>query len=172
MQTDLDDGVMYLADQGIADPERVCIVGMNYGGYAALAAGAFSSELYRCHVSINGLSDIRSVMNDDLRRFGKKHWVISYWEDWYGADFRDREELDALSPRRFAEAFQSPVLLIHGRDDGVIDPDQSRLMRNALRRAGKEVEFVEIRRGDHWLSRPETRIEVLMLAAEFIEQHL
>ena len=172
MQTDLDDGVAFLVDQGIADPERVCIVGASYGGYAALAAGVFAPELYRCHVSINGVSDIRYALRDDLRRYGSGHWVVKYWQDWYGAGFREREELDALSPAQLAESFEGPLLLIHGRDDIVVDPDQSRLMRNALRRAGKDVEFVQIRGGDHWLTSPETRIEVLMLTAEFIEQHL
>ncbi len=37
MQSDLSDGVRYLAHQGIIDPKRVCIVGASYGGYAALA---------------------------------------------------------------------------------------------------------------------------------------
>src|SRR5258706_15002566 len=37
MQTDLSDGVRYLAAQGVIDPKRVCIVGASYGGYAALA---------------------------------------------------------------------------------------------------------------------------------------
>jgi dipeptidyl aminopeptidase/acylaminoacyl peptidase len=37
MQTDLSDGVRYLASQGTIDPKRVCIVGASYGGYAALA---------------------------------------------------------------------------------------------------------------------------------------
>jgi hypothetical protein len=47
MQTDLSDGVAYLAAQGIADPARVCIVGASYGGYAALAGATFDPGVYR-----------------------------------------------------------------------------------------------------------------------------
>ena len=172
MQTDLDDGIAFLVAQEIVDPDRVCIVGSSYGGYAALAAGAFSPDLYACHVSINGVSDIREMLKDERRQHGSDHWVVSYWEDWYGADFRDREELDAISPARNAEAFQSPVLLIASRDDTVVPPEQSRIMRNALQREDKEVEFVQIRGEDHWMSNAETRLEVLRLVAEFVEQHL
>lgn len=172
MQTDLDDGVAWLAARGTIDPERVCIVGASYGGYAALAAGAFSPDLYRCHVSINGVADIRLMLIDRQRRYEKDHWVVSYWEGLYGAELEEREELDTLSPARHAELFQSPVLLIHGRDDTVVPIDQSRRMSNALRRADKDVEFVPIAGEDHWLSNGETRIEVLSLVAEFVEQHL
>ena len=172
MQTDLDDGIAFLAEQDIIDPERVCIVGSSYGGYAALAAGAFSPELYRCHVSINGVTDIREMLRDRRQRLGRNHWVVSYWESLYGADYSEREELDALSPAQLAESFQSPVLLIHGRDDSVVPIDQSRIMHDALRDADKDVELVLVRGEDHWLSGQETRIEVLRAVAEFIEQHL
>ena len=97
---------------------------------------------------------------------------MAYWERLYGAEFEDREELDALSPANHAESFQSPVLLVHGRDDTIVPFAQSREMRRALRREDKDVEFVPIPGEDHWLSSQETRIEVLRIVAEFIEQHL
>jgi dipeptidyl aminopeptidase/acylaminoacyl peptidase len=37
MQSDISDGLQALADKGIVDPKRACIVGASYGGYAALA---------------------------------------------------------------------------------------------------------------------------------------
>ena len=172
MQTDLDDGIAWLSGQGVIDPERVCIVGGSYGGYAALAAGAFSPDLYRCHVSINGVSDLRVMLRDRRTRYGRDHWVVGYWERFYGVELDEREELDALSPAQHPEAFQSPVLLIHGRDDTVVPIEQSRRMRSALRGADKDVELVQIRGEDHWLSSEETRIEVLRIVAEFIEEHL
>ncbi|MEI9905283.1 MAG: prolyl oligopeptidase family serine peptidase [Asticcacaulis sp.] len=57
MQSDLDDGVHALVAQGLADPGRVCTVGIGYGGYAALTAAA-EAGTYRCAVSINGISDL------------------------------------------------------------------------------------------------------------------
>ena len=50
-----------------------------------------------------------------------------------------------------------PVTLIHGRDDTVVPIEQSRIMANALRDAGKPVELIELAGEDHWMSRAETR---------------
>ena len=54
---DLTDGAMYLVKSGIADPNRICVVGWSYGGYAALMSGVEEPERYRCLVSIAGVSD-------------------------------------------------------------------------------------------------------------------
>jgi dipeptidyl aminopeptidase/acylaminoacyl peptidase len=54
MQTDLSDGVRFLAKEGIADPSRVCIVGASCGGYAALAGVTLDPGVYRCAVSEPG----------------------------------------------------------------------------------------------------------------------
>src|SRR5262249_22277991 len=62
MQTDLSDGVRYLAKQGVIDPARVCIVGASYGGYAALAGVTIDPGVYRCAVSVAGLSDLKLML--------------------------------------------------------------------------------------------------------------
>ena len=46
MQDDITDGVNWLIDQGIADPDRIAIYGASYGGYATLAGLAFTPDLY------------------------------------------------------------------------------------------------------------------------------
>src|SRR5262249_34265217 len=58
MQDDVTDGVKALIADGTADPSRICIVGASYGGYAALAGGAFTPDLYKCVIAIAGVSDI------------------------------------------------------------------------------------------------------------------
>jgi dipeptidyl aminopeptidase/acylaminoacyl peptidase len=59
MQTDLSDGVRHLVKEGIVDASRVCTIGGGYGGYAALAGAALDPGVYRCAVSVAGISDIR-----------------------------------------------------------------------------------------------------------------
>ena len=72
MQTDLSDGVGFLARAGTIDPARVCIVGGSYGGYAALAGVALQSDVYRCAVSLAGPSDLRAM----LAREAMLHGVV------------------------------------------------------------------------------------------------
>ncbi|HNP62845.1 MAG TPA: prolyl oligopeptidase family serine peptidase [Woeseiaceae bacterium] len=172
MQTDIDDGVDHLIDSGLVNADRVCIVGASYGGYAALAAGAFSPEKYRCVASIAGISDLERMLKSDRRKYGRDHWAISYWERQYGGEDFDWDELDAISPINFADRFQAPVLLIHGKKDTVVPIDQSRVMRKALRKAGKDVELIEYKGEDHWLSYSASRMAALRALARFVEGNL
>lgn len=172
MQTDIDDGVDHLIATGLVDPERVCIAGVSYGGYAALAAGAFSPDKYKCVASVAGLSDLELMLKSDRRKYGRGHWAISYWERQYGGDNFDWEKLAAISPVNFADQFEAPVLLIHGRKDTVVPIEQSKKMQKALRKAGKDVTLREFKGEDHWLSYGESRLETLRALASFIEEHL
>ena len=172
MQSDLDDGVDFLVEQGIADPQRVCMFGASYGGYAALAAGAFSPDKYRCIVAFAPVADLRRMLSQERRERGRDNWALDYWEGLYGAEASEKEELKALSPVFHADAFKAPVLLIHGKKDTVVRIDQSKAMNKALRKAGKDVTFIQLKGEDHWLTQEDTRIEMLRAAAEFIERHL
>jgi dipeptidyl aminopeptidase/acylaminoacyl peptidase len=172
MQSDIDDGVRFLIDAGVADPERVCIVGASYGGYAALAAGAFSPHMYKCVAAIAPVADLPLKMRRERSEHGRDDWVLDYWESLYGAAMSDDDALRAISPVYHAAAFKAPVLLVHGEKDSVVGIDQSRAMYNALRQANKDVEFVRLEGEDHWLTQEQTRIEALRAIAAFIDEHL
>ena len=62
-----------------------------------------------------------------------------------------------------------PILLIHGRDDTVVPIAQSEDMADALKDAGKQVDFVKLDGEDHWLSRSETRLQMLDATVKFVE---
>jgi acetyl esterase/lipase len=172
MQTDLSDGVRWLAGEGIIDPARVCIVGGSYGGYAAMAGLTLDKAVYRCGVSVNGVSDLRRMVKQEVWRLGEQNnQTVRYWNRFMGAArFNDRA-LDALSPALLADQVDSPLLLIHGKDDTIVPMEQSRLMAAALRRAGKPVEMVELPGEDHWLSRADTRLQMLRETVRFLEAH-
>ncbi len=170
MQTDLSDGVRWLADQGIADPKRVCILGGSYGGYAALAGVTLDPGVYRCAVSIAGVSDLRAMVEETARQGARRdNTGDRYWNRFMGGDGPGDRSLDARSPARIADHATAPILLLHGRDDTVVPIQQSRTMATALRRAGKPVEFIEFDGEDHWLSRAETRTRILTEAVRFLE---
>jgi dipeptidyl aminopeptidase/acylaminoacyl peptidase len=172
MQTDLSDGVRHLADQGMIDPKRVCIVGASYGGYAALAGATLDRGVYRCAVSVNGVSDLPRMLLREARERGTSNSsTVRYWSRFMGAEFRQRSELEAVSPAQQAARADAPVLLIHGRDDTVVPFEQSSVMARALERAGKPVELVTLAGEDHWLSRENTRMQMLSSTVVFLERH-
>ena len=111
-------------------------------------------------------------MKSDRRKYGRSHWAISYWERQYGGENFDWDALEAISPINFADQFEAPVLLIHGRKDTVVPIEQSRVMQKALRKAGKDVTLREFKSEDHWLSYGASRLETLRALASFIEEHL
>lgn len=171
MQDDVSDGVAALVEAGYADPNRVCIIGSSYGGYSALAGGAFSPTLYRCVISISGVSDLPFMLAEKKNRYGSGHWVVSYWNKIIGDSKTEREKLKSISPINFVDQFQAPVLLIHGEDDTVVPIRQSKLMYKALKKAKKIVEFEELDGEDHWLSTSATRLQTLKAIDKFLDIH-
>lgn len=170
MQTDLSDGVRWLAGQGMVDPRRVCIVGASYGGYAAMAGLTLDGGVYRCAVSYAGVSDLRRMVNREARQQERRdNQTVRYWNRFMGAARLNDRALDALSPAFLAEAVDKPLLLIHGRDDTVVPIEQSRVMAEAMRRAGKPVELIELAGEDHWMSRADTRLRALQETVRFLE---
>ncbi len=172
MQDDISDAVKFFTDQKIIDPTRVCILGASYGGYAALAGGAFTPELYKCVVSINGIGDLYDFRSWIKSETGRSSEAVAYWETQIGDDNFTKAGAKERSPAHFVENFKAPVLLIHGEDDEVVPPSQSKGMYKALKKADKPVEYVGLEGDDHYLSLGETRIQSLKAAIEFINKNI
>ena len=171
MQTDLSDGVAYLAAQGTIDPKRVCIMGGSYGGYAALAGVTLQKGVYRCAVAVAPVADLGDFLQWRVNQGGAKSLTIRYWSRFLGIDAYNDPKLAALSPTRQAAQASAPVMLIHGKDDTVVPFGQSADMTRALQAANKPVEFVTLRGEDHWLSSADTRLEMLSSAVAFLEKN-
>jgi dienelactone hydrolase len=167
MQSDISDGLNHLAAQGIVDPKRACIVGASYGGYAALAGVTLQKGLYRCAVSVAGVSDLQLMISTDIRESGSNP-VLKRNLD---AEIGKGRELKDVSPRRFAAQADAPILLVHGKDDVVVPYRQSTIMADALKDAGKPHELVTLVGEDHWLSKSVTRRRMLETVVAFVEKH-
>lgn len=172
MQDDLTDGVNALIEQGVADAKRVCIVGWSYGGYAALAGAAFTPDLYRCAVSINGVSDLPQMLSYELARAadGEESDSVAYWRNHIGAP-NDRAVIEK-SPARAAAQVKAPVLLLAATNDTVVPSSQSEMMERALKVMGRPVTLVQVEGDDHWLSQTATRVQVLKETEKFLRAAL
>jgi len=170
MQTDLSDGVRYLAAQGMIDPKRVCIVGASYGGYAALAGVTLDPGVYRCAAADAGISDLRKLLESEAYKMNETDsQTTRYLDRFLGVTGPRDPTLDALSPIKHIDAVTVPVLLIHGKDDTVVPFEQSQIMLDALQRAGKPVSLVTLKQEDHWLSRSATRLQMLQAVVAFLK---
>ena len=121
MQDDLSDGVKALVDQGIVDPARVCIVGASYGGYAALAGAALTPDLYKCAVSIAGISRSRRLHRLAQEATGAPTRRATRTGSRRSAILtRTKRDLREVSPLAQSTRIKIPILLIHGDADDIV----------------------------------------------------
>ena len=171
MQSDISDGVAELARRGVIDPKRACIVGGSYGGYAALAGVTLQNGLYRCAVSVAGVSDPAGMISESQFQSGDDNISERYWKTFMGVNYRYAAEMEPFSPLKQAARADAPILLIHGADDTVVPIEQSRGMAKALRAAGKPVELLEMATADHWLLLEDTRGAMVTRSVAFVEKY-
>lgn len=168
MQDDLTDTVQGLVARGVADPARICIVGASYGGYAALMGGVKTPELYRCIVSIAGVSDLFQLAAKEEHTLNG----AAVFERMVGSVRREREQFEATSPKYQAARFAAPVLLVHGSYDRTVPIAQSEAMAEALKATGKPVELLTLAGGDHAMSAQPDRLAFYARLEQFLAQNL
>jgi len=167
MQDDVTDGVRWLIEQGIADPQRIGIYGASYGGYAALMGLVKTPELFRAGASYAGIASIPLMLADD-------EWYMfdEYNKPTVGGGWDDRERLAETSPLESVGRISAPVLLGHGENDPSVHVKQSQKMAEALREAGKTVEYLEFEHEAHGFLLEANRIRWYERLAAFFAEHL
>lgn len=185
MQSDLSDGVRQLAAEGLADPKRVCIVGVGMGGYAALTAAATEAATYRCAASLDGVSDPEAFAGwlKDRRAKGDQDQITTLAADvrqprTFVADPGSPQILKsylgagggAPVPVKLAADVAIPVLLVSESDGKAAPARESRAMRDALQAHGKAaVEFVDVKgAAEQPLSTNEARLAALTALVDFL----
>lgn len=164
MQDDVEDGTRWLINKGIADPKRICIVGASYGGYAALMGVVKTPDLYQCAVSFAGVTDVEALVKSH-RRYTNYEVV----KKQIGDDF---DLLEQRSPVNHVDKIQVPVLLVHGTKDRSVPVKQSVAMYKALKGEEKDVQYIELEDGDHYLSTNSHRLQTFQAMDSFLKQHL
>ncbi|MFN7723648.1 MAG: alpha/beta hydrolase family protein [Rubrivivax sp.] len=171
MQDDITAGVQDLVRRGIADPRRICIVGASYGGYAAVWGLVKTPDLYRCGVSLAGVSDIGHLLTDwsdtNSSPMGRE-----LMRRLVGAQQRTPAEFDEVSPLKHAARIQAPVLIAHGDDDLRVPISHARKLRSALDRAGKPYEWLLLRDEGHGMQFVHSQVTYYQTLLAFLARHL
>ena len=171
MQSDLIDAIAAVADKGV-DPARACIVGASFGGYSALHGATVRSDRYRCAISVNGVSDLRTMIGHSKIYFGGESETVRYFRDVIGDTRVEQAAVDAASPYRRAGAKTAPILLIHAVNDTTVPLQQSQLMESALKTAGSPYQFLLLDGDDHYLSSAKSRQQMLEASEAFLARYL
>lgn len=164
MQDDVEDGTRWMIDQGYADPKKICIVGASYGGYAALMGPIKSPELYKCVVSYAGISDVAYLV--------KSHRSYTNYERVKEQIGDDYKALEQRSPLHLVENLNVPTLLVHGTKDRSVKDWHSEKLHKAMIKRNKDVQYLSLEDGDHYLSNNDHRIATFRLMEKFLSSHL
>lgn len=163
---DVDDCVHaaeYAVSQGLADPDRLIIVGGSAGGYTTLAALAFRDR-FKAGCSSYGIGDLTALTND-THKFESRYLdkLVGRWpED--ASVYRDR------SPLFHTEKLSCPILFLQGEDDKVVPPNQAEAMVDALRTKNLPVAYLLFAGEGHGFRRAETIKRALEAELSFYAQ--
>lgn len=174
MQDDIADGTRWAIARGTADPQRICIAGASYGGYATLMGLVNDPDLYRCGIEWAGVTDI------NLMRTGHWAYVSDMSENWkqygipqlVGDPEKDAEQLKATSPLLQAARITKPLLLAHGGSDLRVPLVHGTRFYQAVKQTNPDVEWVEYPDEGHGWALPATRYDFWARVEKFLDKHI
>jgi dipeptidyl aminopeptidase/acylaminoacyl peptidase len=111
-------------------------------------------------------------MLDFERQDGADSPTYRFWARTIGDPKMDAEMIKHASPALRAGELTAPVLLIHGTEDDVVPIKQSKIMQKALKTAGRDPQYVELKGESHGGWTPATWKTVLEKTGEFIAKNL
>ena len=166
MHTDLLDSKDWAVKTGVADTKKVCVMGGSYGGYATLAAVAFSPDSFACGVDIVGPSNLNTLLKT----------VPPYWSTLLST-FRKRmgdseEFLKTQSPLFKADQIKVPLLIGQGANDPRVNKAESDQIVAAMRKNDKPVVYYVFPDEGHGFARPVNNMAFNAATEEFLAKYL
>lgn len=164
---DVADGVKWAIDNKLADPNRICIYGSSYGGYAALQGTIRYPELYKCAIGYVGVYDLTVMYKEgDIKqtRSGRRFLDRTLGDD--------QAALIAASPARNVEKVKVPVMLVQGTLDRRVPMAQFEALERAFRKAKVPIETMVVSGEGHGFVKPENITDLNNRVAKFLEGHI
>jgi dipeptidyl aminopeptidase/acylaminoacyl peptidase len=169
MQDDVTDATKWAIKEGIADPNRICLYGGSYGGYATLQGLVREPDLYKCGIGVAGVYSLPMFWKKwDGMRLGRTKASKVFLEKIVGSD---EVELKAYSPAFNVDKIKAAVFIIHGSEDVRVPIDQAELLAENLKKAGKPYEWM-VRAEGHGFSDEQNRIDQFNAMLAFLEKHI
>jgi dipeptidyl aminopeptidase/acylaminoacyl peptidase len=151
-------------EMGLADPERIGIMGGSYGGYMTNWAIGHTDR-FRAAVSMFGIFHLQTdYSNSELSRWDNEYLGAYYWED--------PEIYKRLSPGSYIENIKTPTLIIHGDEDNNTFISNSKEMYQALRHRGVTTQFVHYPREGHGLREPNHKLDEVRRCLAWMDRYV
>jgi len=171
MHDDLIDAVNWTVREGIADPDRVAIMGGSYGGYATLWGMTNTSDTFACGVDIVGISNLVTLLET----------IPPYWQpqiELFATRVGDhrtdegRAFLTKRSPLSYVDRIEKPLLIGQGANDPRVKQAESDQIVHAMQDADIPVTYLLYTDEGHGFARPENRLSFFAVTDAFLAEHL
>ena len=169
MQDDISDGVLWLIDEGIADPDRIAIYGASYGGYATLAGLTFTPDLYACGVDYVGVSNIFTLLET----------LPPYWElgrqmmyEMIGNPETEKDLLESASPLFHVDKIEAPLFVAQGANDPRVKQAEADQIVEALKSRGIDVPYMLKEDEGHGFYNEDNQFDFYREMESFLAKHL
>lgn len=170
MSDDHEDAARWAIEQGFADPNRICISGASYGGYATLVALAKAPNLFKCGVAGLVVSDWEMDVSSTAGVTVYNPGSVAYWHKVLGQDDRNPTAMRDNSPVHMAKRIKGPVFMYAGAEDYITPLEQTNAMASALRAAGNPPKTVMIKKEEgHGYGRLENELDLYQQILKFLE---
>lgn len=164
---DIVDGVDYLISEKITDKDKVGVTGGSYGGYATAWMSTKYSERFAAGVMFVGISNNLSKWgtSDIPEELFHVHARKRIWDDYMGYLKR--------SPIYYVDNAQTPLLIMHGKEDTRVDPGQSyELYRHIKTRTDTPVRLVLYPGEGHGNRNSTARFDYTLRSMRWFNQYL
>lgn len=170
MQDDITETVQMMVSQGIADPERLAIMGASFGGYSALCGAAFEPDLYRCAITNMGVFDWEEMIK--ARKWQDHDYSHHKLLEKLGDPKLSQERFQTISPIYHIDKVKIPIFVIHGKDDRNVSIKQSKMLKTELEKYGVEHEILFVGDEGHNIFSLKKRVKTYEQILAFLHKHM
>ena len=163
---DLAAGARWAADSGLADPNRIAVMGQSYGGFMVLAAVTEYPELWAAGVDIYGIANFVTFM-ENTGPWRRKHRAAEY-----GSLEEHRDVLERISPIHKADRITAPIMMIHGANDPRVPIGETEQIVANLEARLRPVEYLRFEDEGHGIVKLKNKLVAFPRIADFLEEHL
>ncbi|BAJ01104.1 prolyl oligopeptidase family protein [Shewanella violacea DSS12] len=169
----LTSGVQKIIEMGIGDPDAIGIQGHSWGGYQA-AFAVTQTHIFKAAVSGAPVSNMTSAYSGIRLGSGlARQFQYETGQSRIGESlFRAPQKYIENSPVFYAERIETPMMIMFGDRDDAVPWEQGIELYLAMRRAGKDVVFLQYEDEPHHLKKYPNKLDYSMRMMEYFDHYL
>ena len=169
MHDDLIDAANWAIAEGIADPKKIAITGVSYGGYAALVGATFTPDVFCCAAEACGPSNLITTIKSFMPYMVN---IRAQFRLRVGDPEKDTDFLKSRSPLFKVANIKIPILIGQGANDVRVKQEESEQIIAAMKAKGLPFDYVLFSDEGHGFIKPENRLIFYKRIEKFFAKHL